>query len=585
MKLKTINEIKQSYLINNEWWEHLLINEENTAVTDNDKLLVQQYGKKAPYVFKQLEPKYSDKTQEQLEYIYDIVFITPKMKKKKQSPYIDTVLKWVLNGSIRLPEDKEKTIESITEFNRQKQEGVLKGEEGDIDRYESDSDLYKVISKDKGLGTSGGYEKYGAKLVIRQDPYKVYQVDDYKTGKKLFSNSGWCVAHEHHFDKYGPPYYLVTKHDTDGEERLALVHYMSLQLKNIDNEPFDSEPDFYPLIKDGYYKAIPKITNEKDLDFNMSWDADLRKLGVMHNIFTIPKDNTFSYDELKQFAGGAYYLIESNKYKNEDEEELLNIIMKNPKYAYKYASVFIKDRWPEAEPYIMKNAEYANLYATYIIEKRWPEAEPYIMKDPDEACTYASDLIKGRWPEAEPYIMKNPESAYTYTSDLIKGRWLEAEPHIMKDPEYAASYAAEIIEGRWPEAEPIIMKNAFAAYHYSKDIKGRWPEAEPYIMKDPDAASRYAESVIGRRWPEAEPIIMKDSGAALSYVFGVINKDDTTNKKRWPEAEPYIMKNPLYIMMYADGIIGGRWLEAEPYLKKNKYAEQQYMRKFNIGQY
>jgi hypothetical protein len=24
MKLKTLNEIKQSYLINNEWWEHLL---------------------------------------------------------------------------------------------------------------------------------------------------------------------------------------------------------------------------------------------------------------------------------------------------------------------------------------------------------------------------------------------------------------------------------------------------------------------------------------------------------------------------------------------------------------------------------
>ena len=82
----------------------------------------------------------------------------------------------------------------------------------------------------------------------------------------------------------------------------------------------------------------------------------------------------------------------------------------NLKLAYKMAKELYektKQRSPELEEIIMKDPEYAYYYASIVIKDRWPEAEPYVMKDPGYATYYAENVIKKRWIEAEPYIKKN----------------------------------------------------------------------------------------------------------------------------------------------------------------------------------
>jgi hypothetical protein len=153
----------------------------------------------------------------------------------------------------------------------------------------------------------------------------------------------------------------------------------------------------------------------------------------------------------------AAYEILTSKANLEDNvrQALLDIIKKDPEYAYRYAKYVIKGRFIEAEDYIKKDSEYAYKYAHYIVKGRWNEAEPYIIKDPYWAYEYALDVIKGRFTEAEEYIKKDPRYAYRYAIDVIKGRWIEAEDIIKKDTWSAYHYANNVIKDQnfWKNQE------------------------------------------------------------------------------------------------------------------------------------
>ena len=130
----------------------------------------------------------------------------------------------------------------------------------------------------------------------------------------------------------------------------------------------------------------------------------------------------------------------------------------------------IKTRWREAEPYIMRNPKYAYKYAKKVLKRRWPAAELYIMQDPEYAVEYAIDVLKSEWREAEPYIMQDPEQAYYYAKTILKSEWPAAERYIMQNPKYAYYYALTILKRRWPAAEPYIMQDTRYAKSYIKDV-------------------------------------------------------------------------------------------------------------------
>lgn len=149
----------------------------------------------------------------------------------------------------------------------------------------------------------------------------------------------------------------------------------------------------------------------------------------------------YNYEYRGEVPHIAYEFFIDNPYMRKTLEPH---IAKHAETAYYYA---LKqkgaNRWPEAEPVIMKDPEYAYLYASHILKRPWPAAEPYIMKAPYWAYSYAYDInLKNRepWPEAEPYIMKDPLSAYHYSLDILKRPWPEAEPYIMKDDYFAGQY-------------------------------------------------------------------------------------------------------------------------------------------------
>ncbi len=412
-------------------------------IRHNNGLISEGMTQQLPYLIKQLQNKYKLPEQKLEKLLNQISEIDPTEDKN----YLTHVVKWIVNGSVRWPEDSNKVQQAILEYGKIKKNNPVTLKT--IGKYDSLQDLMqdidKVLRPDE-VKQASRKEKIdqivlpGSKVIYNDGKYAILEVANSDAAVKYSGGTKWCTSNRRTAQCYlkDGPLYVIYK---DGR-KYALLHVKSRQLMDISDKPAN--------------------------------DIELGK--VLNNVF----------DDV-----GIVFITKVRSKKHEQE------IMKDPQYTCNYARDVIGGRWPEAEPYIMKDPEAALIYAIYVIKGRWLQAEPYIMKDPGYAHIYARDVIKGRWPEAEPYIMKDPEWACYYVKDVIKGRWPEAEPYIMKNPKWVYYYAIYVIGGRWPEAEPYIMKDPKWVYWYARDvIKGRWLEAEPYIMKNQEYAIRYSNDVI-----------------------------------------------------------------------------------------
>lgn len=109
-----------------------------------------------------------------------------------------------------------------------------------------------------------------------------------------------------------------------------------------------------------------------------------------------------------------------------------------------------------------------------ISKDEYPNCMNIIRREPYYAYQYARDVLKGRWVEAEPYIMKDRIAAHDYAKYVIGGRWLEYEPELINtNNAYSCyMYAKEVIKGPWPEAEPVIFEVAGWRWSYDRFLKG-----------------------------------------------------------------------------------------------------------------
>ena len=184
----------------------------------------------------------------------------------KKTPYVNLLVKWLRNNSIKFPEDTEKCASLFNKVSFLK----TKGSSLNPDSFNSFGDLYKAVTdEEKKYGNEEApktkWEKY-APVVFKSGPYKLLKIDDYETqGKELFSNSGWCVAHESHFNHYKPPYYLVLKN----EERYCLIHKYSGQIKDINDNPINK---FEQLMDKDLYKIVGKFNDNVTEDDDMVSD-------------------------------------------------------------------------------------------------------------------------------------------------------------------------------------------------------------------------------------------------------------------------------------------------------------------------
>jgi hypothetical protein len=184
----------------------------------------------------------------------------------KKTPYVNLLVKWLRNNSIKFPEDTEKCASLFNKVSFLK----TKGSSLNPDSFNSFGDLYKAVSEEeKKFGDEEApktkWEKY-APVVFESGPYKLLKVDDYETqGKELFSNSGWCVAHASHFNNYKPPFYLVLKN----EERYCLIHENSGQIKDINDNPINK---FEQALDKDLYRIIGKFNDDVTEDDDMISD-------------------------------------------------------------------------------------------------------------------------------------------------------------------------------------------------------------------------------------------------------------------------------------------------------------------------
>jgi hypothetical protein len=210
---------------------------------------------------------------------YDIALVTNKMKKKRASPYLEQVLAWIANGSIRLPEDIDSSYEILKEYHDLKAAGRLNKNEQDISQYRYQQDLAQMVMKKTGRGKRLNTKavKQIDELVGDFEVARLYQIDTYQQMRAVGSNTNWCVmANENYFDGYRPPFYLLTVEDEGGERRVALIHLPTLSIKNEPDIPTGEE------IRDGEFgEATAELLERLFKQAGLQWaiDKDLGDLG------------------------------------------------------------------------------------------------------------------------------------------------------------------------------------------------------------------------------------------------------------------------------------------------------------------
>ena len=192
-------------------------------------------------------------------------------------------------------------------------------------------------------------------------------------------------------------------------------------------------------------------------------------------------------------GGGVIVLLLRHKMFNRTLE---SAIASNPRCAYSYARVTLKDRWPVGEAAIASDSKYANLYAQNVLNyNRWDGPHAHAAERTlatagprftYRAVEYAKDCIKHRWdgPYAdttEAEIAKDPILAFLYARDSIGGRWTGpsaqvAETSIATTAAQASYYSVYVMKHAWdgPAAERAlssINEDTYYSNFYESKIK------------------------------------------------------------------------------------------------------------------
>lgn len=120
-----------------------------------------------------------------------------------------------------------------------------------------------------------------------------------------------------------------------------------------------------------YRKVLDHLNNDQKAEYI---SKKFTKIEVLQNIF--------SYYEIDDSISNFIIRNAVLKKRNKDSWYLL-----------KYSKVFIKDRWPESEPYLLKNLE----------------SNPHHLVNFKCCKIYKKKYIKGRWKELEKVICQKKE--------------------------------------------------------------------------------------------------------------------------------------------------------------------------------
>lgn len=267
--------------------------------------------------------------------------------------FLEWLVRQVLNGSLRWPEDGSRATEALTVYAKLKKSPRLLQEQGahpDINKYNFGT-LEDLKEKVQGVDLESRRKMEqktkmaGAKQIYKDDKVTVIQiggegVDLNEAGKAACiygKHTRWCTSNESTAKGYlrDGPLFVVS---FEGQ-KICQSHPATNQLKDLEDHNISA----------------------RNLPFQV--------LNVMAKLGALPDDY------LREFAEGR------NLKRVEDYEPA---ILQYLPVAIDYAKNVIGGRWPEAEEQLEKRGDAYDLYnyAVNVLGHRWPEVEEYISHVP-----------------------------------------------------------------------------------------------------------------------------------------------------------------------------------------------------------
>ena len=157
-------------------------------------------------------------------------------------------------------------------------------------------------------------------------------------------------------------------------------------------------------------------------------------------------------------------------------------ISKDAQLSYKYATEFLKARFPLGEPVILTNASLAVDYKiefpdAFTSPKEKQQLELEIAKDERLVFVYATKVLKARFPLGEPAILTG---AYGRRICTYKISFMDAftspkekqqmELAISKDGSASYDYAIKVLKARFKLGEPAIKSRSNTVYWYERQF-------------------------------------------------------------------------------------------------------------------
>jgi predicted regulator of amino acid metabolism with ACT domain len=191
----------------------------------------------------------------------------------------------------------------------------------------------------------------------------------------------------------------------------------------------------------------------------------------------------------------------------------MEVMLKNPDYAYKYARDVLKGQNvpPEIIQSLRNSDVNINKAASYIWNNEPVPSEiiQSISKNPLYAFQYATEVLKNQNVPSDIIqgISKDPYYSYAYAKDILN--WQNVPPELIqgisKKPIYSYYYARDVLKGQNVPSEIIqsISKDPGYVYQYAKNVlKGQNvpPEMIQSISKDIYISSMYAHEVL--KWKQ-----------------------------------------------------------------------------------
>ena len=169
----------------------------------------------------------------------------------KESPEGTWIFRNIVDGTLRWPEDSEKVVELIQDFNKAKKSGNFRAER-DLLKYKRFPELWEVVNNyfGKDNGPEPSMDLPGVEYLGAYKNLKLYEINDARSMAEIAKRgSGWCVKDLSYGKEYleDGPFLLVTKNG----KNYVLIHEGSGQAKDVSDDTITNEiaGEIFPLVK------------------------------------------------------------------------------------------------------------------------------------------------------------------------------------------------------------------------------------------------------------------------------------------------------------------------------------------------